>query len=55
MSVADVRVAWVEIYGLIASKVFIVQGMAKETGFYSVKKRLQAGKIFQCRTALRRI
>jgi hypothetical protein len=30
MSVADVTVAWVETYGLIASKVFIVQGMAKQ-------------------------
>jgi hypothetical protein len=29
MSIAYVTVAWVEIYGLIASKVFIVQGMAK--------------------------
>jgi ABC-type transport system involved in cytochrome bd biosynthesis fused ATPase/permease subunit len=37
MSVADVRVAWVEVCGLIASKVFIVEGMAKQTIFSSAE------------------
>jgi hypothetical protein len=37
MSVADVTVAWLEIYGLNASKVFIVKGMAKQERFYSAE------------------
>jgi hypothetical protein len=37
MSVADATVAWVEIYGLIAPKVFIVQGRAKQERFYGAE------------------
>jgi hypothetical protein len=37
MSVADVRVAWVEIYGLIASNVCIVKGKARQTRFYTAE------------------
>jgi hypothetical protein len=54
MSEADVTLNWIEIYGLIASK-----GTAKEDSRKdfimqncSFKKRLHAGKIIQCRTAL---
>jgi hypothetical protein len=56
MSVPDMTVAWVEIYGSIALKLFIVQRMAKQKDFIvqncSVKKRLQTGKILHCRTTL---
>jgi hypothetical protein len=59
MSVADVTVAWVEIYRLIALKVFIVQGTESRKDFIVqncyVKRWLQAVKILQCRIALWRI
>jgi hypothetical protein len=48
-----VTVAWIEIYGSIASKIFVVQGTAKQESWKdfivhncSIKKQLQAGKIF---------
>jgi hypothetical protein len=46
-------------YGLIASKISMVQGTAKQESRKDfivlncpVKERLQVGKILQCRTAL---
>jgi hypothetical protein len=44
----DVKVDWIEIYGLIASKCFMARGTAK------IHQVLEAGKILQCRTALLR-
>jgi hypothetical protein len=63
MSDEDVKVAWIEIYGFIASKCFMVQRTAKDVSSITsrkdfimqncfVKQRLQARKILQCRTAL---
>jgi hypothetical protein len=53
VSETDVTVAWIEIYAFIASKIVIVQGTVKQerrkyfrVQTCSVKKRLQAGKIF---------
>jgi hypothetical protein len=54
MSETDVTLAWIEIYWLIAW--LIQKGLQSRKDFVvqncSVKKRLQAGKNWQCRTAL---
>jgi hypothetical protein len=61
---AAVTVAWIEIYGFIASKCLWHKGLRKYIKYYkqerfypimqncSLKEWLQAGKILQCRTAL---
>jgi hypothetical protein len=54
MSETDVTVAWIEIYGFIASKIFIVKGTVKQESRkdfvvqYCSVKWLQAGKMLQC-------
>jgi hypothetical protein len=59
MSETDVTVAWIEIYGFIASIIFIVEGTVKQESRKeciaqncSVKKWLHAGKMLQCRAVL---
>jgi hypothetical protein len=53
MSETDVTLAWIDIYGLIASKGTVKQESGKDIIMQncSIKRRLQARKILHCRTA----